>query len=501
MINIFEKQFKLRKRYWWIGGLSILALALIAFFFLRNTSNAVESYSVSAGPITQTVSVAGETRAESYVDLAFEQTGLVSFVGPRVGGTVGVGQILVSLDKNKAYAELSSTQANLDYQKAKLNDSKISLGDVERNLDDSLRGAYFSADDILKNYVNQFFKNPNSSSPSFEIQFYDNGQSVSLSTNDYVLRSKISTGKRRVDRILEEWKADIYGPDFLKDKEKSINITRNRLEAIQTLLDDISLGVNSFDTGDYSYLSTINNYKSTISSARTSVNEKISNISSFSQDWNSARLSAAELSNGQVSTQSAQIKQAEAQVAEKQALLSKLSLTAPISGVVTKQEAKVGESVSAGEVLVSILNPDSFEVEANIPEINIGKIKVGQKSTITLDAFPGENFSGEVFYIDPAETLIDGVVNYKIKVSFTEKDERLKNGLTANLSITTDSKDQVVVVPVYAITTDKGVSTVKKYINGQVVATPVKLGIYGDNGLVEVIEGLVAGDKIEVKAQ
>jgi len=188
-------------------------------------------------------------------------------------------------------------------------------------------------------------------------------------------------------------------------------------------------------------------------------------------------------------------------VAEKRALLAKLSLVAPISGVVTKQEAKVGEAVTAGEVVVSILNPDSFEVEANIPEINIGKIKVGQKSTITLDAFPGENFSGEVFYIDPAETLIDGVVNYKIKVSFAENDPRLKNGLTANLSITTDSKDQVVAVPVYAITTDKGVSTVKKYINGQVVVAPVKLGIYGDNGLVEVIEGLVAGDKIEVKAQ
>ena len=477
-------------------------LVVVYLFFWRSGREDVTSYKVDSTDISQTVSVSGETKASSYVDLAFDQSGVVTTVGALVGEKVYQGQLMVGLDNGKARADLLAAEASADYQRAKLADSQVSLSDADKNLDDSLRDAFTKADDAISNYADKFFKNSNTSSPTFELFFKDGNNTVYFKISDSKLEQDINNQRSSLVSDLAKWKQDLSSNNvFLADKENASTVTVARLEKVRKLLDNLASAVNSFSSDKYEYLATVNGYKSDIATARTNISTAINNLNNSKQAWNTARLSAATSNEGVISTQSAQIKQAEADVASKRAVLAKLSLLAPISGVVTKQEAKVGEAVTAGEVVVSILNPDSFEVEANIPEINIGKIKVGQKTKITLDAFPGEAFSGEVFYIDPAETIVDGVVNYKVKVAFKDKDARFKNGLTANLIIITDSKEGVLAVPVYAITTDKGLSTVKKYVNGQAVATPVKLGVYGDNGLVEVIDGLNVGDSLEVKTK
>ena len=77
-----------------------------------------------------------------------------------------------------------------------------------------------------------------------------------------------------------------------------------------------------------------------------------------------------------------------------------------------------------------------------IPETDIGKVAMGDAVSMTLDAFSGETFTGTVFYIDPAETILQGVVDYKVKVSFNKPDTRLKSGLTANLDIQTKHQGQ-----------------------------------------------------------
>ena len=70
---------------------------------------------------------------------------------------------------------------------------------------------------------------------------------------------------------------------------------------------------------------------------------------------------------------------------------------------------------------------------------------------MTFDAFPGETFTGKVFYIDPAETIESGVVDYLVKVSFDTPDPRIKSGLTANLDINTQTNQNALILPQYAI--------------------------------------------------
>jgi multidrug efflux pump subunit AcrA (membrane-fusion protein) len=89
----------------------------------------------------------------------------------------------------------------------------------------------------------------------------------------------------------------------------------------------------------------------------------------------------------------------------------------------------------AGQVITSVISANNFEVDAYVPETDIGKVAIGNPVSMTFDAFPGETFAGKVFYIDPAQTIESGVVDYLVKVSFNTPDSRIKSGLTANLDI------------------------------------------------------------------
>ncbi|MDP3727045.1 MAG: efflux RND transporter periplasmic adaptor subunit, partial [bacterium] len=176
---------------------------------------------------------------------------------------------------------------------------------------------------------------------------------------------------------------------------------------------------------------------------------------------------------------------------------SKTSLRAPIAGVVTRQDAKPGEIAAANTALVSLLSLQGFEIEANVPEVDIGKIRPGNSVAITLDAFPSDGLSGHVARIDPAETIVDGVVNYKVTVVFEHTDPRLRSGLTANLEVKTVEKPDALVLPQVAIIENDRGTFVKKIEGSASREVPVAVGIRGQDGNVEITSGLVEGDRVE----
>ena len=156
----------------------------------------------------------------------------------------------------------------------------------------------------------------------------------------------------------------------------------------------------------------------------------------------------------------------------------------------------------AGVSVMSVISAGNLEIEAYVPEVNIGKVSVGNLVTITLDALSGESFTGKVLYIDPAETVLDGVVNYKTKVSLDSSDERIRSGLTANLTVHSAERKAVIAIPRYAVSTVGDTSTVKKFLSdaSDVTTTPVTLGLQGSDGNVEIVSGLAEGDVIVVNS-
>ncbi|KKQ27224.1 MAG: RND family efflux transporter MFP subunit [Parcubacteria group bacterium GW2011_GWB1_37_13] len=191
------------------------------------------------------------------------------------------------------------------------------------------------------------------------------------------------------------------------------------------------------------------------------------------------------------------IKQKENNLQDAKNKLSDYRIRAPFDGVVTKIDAKVGEIAPANEPLVTMMNAGTFQIESYVPEVNIALINIGDEANVTLDAY-GKNvlFYARVVSIDPAETIRDGVSTYKIKLQFSENDNRIKSGMTANVSILIFSKPNVIVVP-GGVVFEKGG---KKYIqikkDKKIINKEVTLGDASPLGQVEVVSGLADGDTV-----
>jgi HlyD family secretion protein len=179
---------------------------------------------------------------------------------------------------------------------------------------------------------------------------------------------------------------------------------------------------------------------------------------------------------------------------------------APLDGVVTAVNYEIGEQFGAGgKAMIVILVNNSFNVEVDIAESNISKIKIGDEVNISFDAFPDDLIlKGVVDFIEPARTLIQDVVYYKVKInfkdlnkSFSELESRnlsLKAGMTTNVIITTDKRDNVLQVPARAVIEEDGRRFVRVLENGEAKEKEVVTGLRGDDGLLEIMSGLKDGD-------
>jgi RND family efflux transporter MFP subunit len=197
-----------------------------------------------------------------------------------------------------------------------------------------------------------------------------------------------------------------------------------------------------------------------------------------------------------IQAQQAQVAEAQANAQNIQVEINESSIISPIDGVVTVQNAKVGEIASPGTTETSIISNNNLEVDAYVPETDIGKVNVGDAVSMTFNAFQGATYTGKVFYIDPAQTILSGVVDYKVKVSFDTPDPNMKSGLTANLSIDTQTDNNVLILPQFAVlVTDQG-SFVDIIKNGAEVQVPVTTGIRDDAGNVEIASGVTNGEQV-----
>lgn len=204
----------------------------------------------------------------------------------------------------------------------------------------------------------------------------------------------------------------------------------------------------------------------------------------------------------------AQLSQARASLASLEKQINDSILSAPLSGVITQVNYEIGEQVGVGaQPMIKMLAENNFVIELDISESDINKVKVGNSAEITLDAFSEDVvFVGSVSFIEPAQTLIQDVVYYKVKIEFNDlediksdlasKELSLKAGMTANVSITTDKRDNVMQVPARAIIDQDGRKIVRILSVDEVIEVPVEVGLRGDDGLTEIKSGLMAGDEV-----
>lgn len=508
-------------KHWFVGGAIILILAGVSFLLI-NRGASVSYNTVIAGrnSIRQEVSVTGKIKPISAVDLAFEKTGKISRIYADVGDQIASGKILAELDRSELLTQLAEARANLDAEKAKLSElengtrpeeiqvqevkvanAKTALADARQYLIDKIKESYTKSDDAVRNTADQFFSSPKSSNPQLNFSIFD----VSL-------KSKLENGRAVLESLLVNWDENLKNISLESDLNAFGAEVNSNLNQVKLFLADAALGVNGLTASSILSQATIDGWKSDLSTVRTTINTALANLSAAIEKVRTAQ-SSLDLENNQlllkkagsapeaISAQKAQIQQASAKIDNIQAQIEKTFLRSPISGTVVRQDAKAGEIVAGNTNLISVISENKLKIEANIPEVDIGKIKIGNSAGITLDAFSGENFSGKVVYIDPAETIVEGVTTYKITLQFDKEDARIRSGMTANIDILTAEKNNVIVIPQRAVVLKNGSKTVSILIGGSVQEIEVETGVRSFEGMIEIISGLKGGEEVIVSVK
>lgn len=207
--------------------------------------------------------------------------------------------------------------------------------------------------------------------------------------------------------------------------------------------------------------------------------------------------SRVESTNASLAIAQAQVGQSQSSVELVRNQIKDATLTSPIEGIITKVNYQVGEQVSPSKSFVSVLTENNYQLELDISETDINKIKQNNPVTITLDSLDqSKEFTGTVYFIEPAATIIQGVTYYKVKVSFDPGTEAVKPGMTATAVITTAKLDNVLMMPSRAIVERDGNKYVRILENGEVRESTVTTSLNGDDGLVEVVSGVKEGDQV-----
>jgi HlyD family secretion protein len=488
----------------WIIGLIIAVIA--AFFWYRNKINTptpADYATVERGTVSQIVSVTGYVRPASDVDLSFEKSGRISAVYFGVGDHVNSGSLIVVLASGDISAQLAEARASAKVQSAKLAELKngprpediyISQVDVKNAMNDvvnDVKSSYINSDDAIRNKVDQLFINASGLFPQFI-----------FTLSDSQLQINIESGRRSIQNLLMTWSADIGGVSTASDLTPYIAETKDGLLSIQSYLDKIALAVNALQPSSTVTQTTIDGYKAAVLAGRTNITNSLSGISAAEEKLLSAEsvlaLKKAGTVKEQIDAQEAQVESSQASILNLEAQLAKTVMRSPISGIVTRQDAKPGEVANVGVILTSVISSAKYQIEANVAEADIAKIQIGDRARVTLDAYGNDVvFTATITKIDPAETVIDGVPTYKTTLQFDQDDGRIKSGMTANTDINGARRENVLVIPGRTVS-GRGTAKTVTLIDGLVEReVPIETGLRGSNGEIEVLSGLAEGDRIK----
>lgn len=496
----------------------VVVVGAIYFFWLKSNSSPYQFVRVTRGTITEVVSVTGNTTPIQSLDLSFPTGGTIAAVYKNAGDTVHAGDVLERLDTSGLQAQLAQAQATVQAAQATLaglqagptpqaiqvaqaavTTAEQTLANTYTSIPNALTDAYAKANDAVYNQVGTFYNNGDSNNPQ-----------LVFSLNDPQVSNDADTQRVRVGNELTAWQAEI-ATLTASSSSLSTSTLSQYLESAAAHLSVVTTMLNTDATAvvDATGLSTsaAATYKDDVASAITEVSSAATAINTIQQNIAAQQTAVAQAqaqlaqtlagSTPQaIAAQEAQVASAQANVQSIQVNIANATLSSPINGVVTTQNAKVGQIAVAGQTMTSIISANNFEVDAYVPETDIGKVSIGNDVSMTFDAFPKETFAGKVFYIDPAETILSGVVDYLVKVSFNAPDTRIKSGLTANLDISTQTDTNALILPQYAVIQNASGTYVDILQNGKETQIPVTLGISDQNGNVEVVSGVTEGEQI-----
>lgn len=549
---LFMKIFFTRKRI----SIIVITIGIIGagwFFFFREGAPVLETVLAQRMTLERIVSVTGKVQALDAVDLSFEKGGRISAIHVSVGDRVKAGDPLLELDHADLSAQLAEAEAGYLAQQAKLQEmergtraeeiiiAEAAVASAEQTLADAsgtLTAVRNKATaDMTEKYdaaLNALAKSVNVANGSLytltdlQLKYFSDSSQESIALADAKARAVFELlGAHNMGRATNDVLSTLNGGTKAlvakaqashapSDIEQALAAAEKAVTATKTALDTAPVSGKFTSTESANLQTEKNNVagesvtlagkeqaiavqkvtnESAIGTAQTSVNTAKSALTSAKAQL---ALKQAGATAEQIAAQAAAVQQASAAVQSVKAQRAKAFLSAPIAGIVTKQDAKIGQIATANTPIISLISDAGFEIEARIPEADIALVKKGDSAKVTLDAYGSRVvFPTTVIAIDPAETVVEGVSTYTTTFAFLEKDERIRSGMTANIDVITDRRENVIAIPRHSIIGNgNGASVMVVGADDSTKKTNIQTGLYGSDGNVEIIEGLAEGDRV-----
>jgi len=422
---------------------------------LAGNKNAVRyvTAAVEKGTLIVSVSGSGQVSASNQVDIKPKVSGDVVYVGVKNGQEIKSDTLIVQLDTGDAQDAVRDAEINLETAKASLAQAENDLIKTYEDGFNKVTNVFVDLPTIMSGLKDILFGDDLGSSGSWNLDTftsytkpygapdtgYENNtcyssyhaakNSYEKNFNDYKSASRFSDNATIESLVDETYQTTKIFAEAIKN-------THNLVQLYKDKLTDQNLSVNPFVNTSISNLNTyadkINTHLVNLLSIKNTIE---ANIGEDPLDIQSKKLS---------------VEQKEKALLNAQEKLSDYFIRAPFDGVIAEMNVKKGDSVSSATVLTTVITQQKI-AEISLNEVDVAKVKVGQKATLTFDALPGATISGRVVEVDTLGTVAQGVVSYGVKIAFDTDDERIKPGMSVTADIITDTKQDVLVLPNSAI--------------------------------------------------
>lgn len=524
----------------------IVVLSVFGYqYFLKNGKAELELVSVVRGDVIEEISETGQVKKEEIVSLNFKSSGIIEKIYIELGKEVKEGEALVKLEDSQLRIQLGEAEANLELNQAQfkkilagaskeeiqvaqtsVDNAKIAvliaeqaLEDIKRDAENDLEAAY---EDSL-NYLESSYLKISDSLNTVDLvrrTYFTTSDQQGVSVSES--KTKIENAKNQIEPYLEvarntKVQADIDIALFethqnLKVVSDALKATRDACEqelykALVSLANKTSLDTHRSNIN--TALTNIANSQQAISSAKIA---KDSNINTYQGrvDVDRGDLKAAEDNltkviapprQEDIDLYQAQVKQALSKVRLLEKQIGDTVLRTPVDGQIVKIHKSIGEMVqtAAQDSVIEILPDSLFGIKVDIYEEDVAKMDIGNEVSISLIAFSDKHLLGRVTFIDPTEKMIDGIVYYEVSISLSDYPLGTKPGMTADLIIKTESRENVLLVPESAFVEKNGKFIVEVFEGNKILEREVKIGLIGSEDTVEIISGLEKGEEVIIR--
>lgn len=413
--------WKTLKRLKWLAILMIIIAAVAVVWGNIQAAKKkprFQTEKLEHGTVISTVNTTGTVNAVITVDIGCQVSGKITKLYVDFNSPVKKGQLLAQLDPLVYKSQVDEANANLESARA----TNANYQAQYQNALSKVRESQAS----VKNFSAQ----------------------VEVSRANLAgARNNQKSAKANLDKALAQLENDRAEFKRAQELMKKDFISRSEMDAAETKYKVSLASVDVARAGLEEAASSVRSSQMQLDAA--TANSESSKIAAESQK----ALARAILA--QVSQSMAQIKTMTSRLQGAMVNLGYTDIISPIDGVVVARSVDVGQTVAASfqapKLFTLAKDLRDMEVYANVDEADIGRVETGMKVTFTVDAFQGHDFEGVVRQVRKSSVIDQGVVKYQVVISAKNPDLKLMPGMTANVIIISETRDDVLKVPNAAI--------------------------------------------------